>query len=299
MTNSRKILKLSKLTKSAKTSYVEKEEVVAFKKDKEGNLANHGFRATAFRLAQQQILVGKTKQEIVAQFRDLRSDMKLPPSKPNYLDHIYDAAHKNLTRDLKEERESVIRLHINRYNADVERLYNVDISNVNRFKGIEIKTQAYLDLLDVLKQKEKLLGFHRREMKIKINNTINASIKKTGELGSFNLSELTMEEKIELIRLIDKAKLSDEDLFFNSLQEGGDKGYIDEPDNGLIEDIEYEDVTESKDEEEDTRPLVSRIKQPTPITSSELKPQSADEVKAKLMAALMRVNIDEGKNQKI
>lgn len=139
-----------------------------------------------------------------------------------------------LRNDFIKDRETTIGLHLRRYDKDIQNLISIQPRTSNFAKATEIKTLAYLQLIELMGQKEKLLGFHSKSFNIKINNEVN--VKVIQKPSRYDLSQLSFDEKIELMNLLHKAKILDSDAV----------GIIPNPKKNLetIQDIEYIDVTD-------------------------------------------------------
>ena len=153
------------------------------------------------------ILDGATEQKILFTLVDIASKDKCTLDDARV---IYKIARKQLSQEYDRDREFVIANHINRYNKEIKRLFNIDVSEFNKWKAAEMKTYAYFNLLEVLQQKEKVLGLHSKRLHIKINNEINLKTKK--ETPTLNLSALTLQEKIELYHLLQESEIDQENM---------------------------------------------------------------------------------------
>lgn len=147
----------------------------------------------------------------------------------NYL----SSARTILRNDFAKDRETIIGLHLRRYDKDINNLISIQPRTNNWNKAIEIKTNAYLQLIELMTQKEKLLGFHSKKFNIQINNEVNVTV--VIKPNKYDLSLLTFSEKIELMALLDKAKITGHEV----------EGIIPNPNKIVAKtiDIDYTDVT--------------------------------------------------------
>lgn len=136
------------------------------------------------------------------------------------------------------DRKSIISLHIKRYDQEIQEIKRW--FEEEEYENIDIKFQrdVMLGQLDsaitVLTAKEKVLQMHAKETQVRIFNKLNAKVKKKEVM--FDLKSLTLEEKIELLSLMRKAKKTDLELMSVTLNS-------DRPINNTnTEDIEYEEV---------------------------------------------------------
>lgn len=123
---------------------------------------------------------------------------------------LYNQGKKLIQSEYNREKDFVIASHIQRYNREIKRLFSIDVSDYNRWKAVEVKTNAYFNLLEVLQQKEKVLGLHSKQVHIKINN--NVEIKETKVKPNFKLDALSFEEKVELLHLLEESEVDREDM---------------------------------------------------------------------------------------
>ena len=107
--------------------------------------------------------------------------------------------------------DDVISEHIKRYDNEIKRLreYRPTTSNPAFYR--KLLNEANMCLLDTLHQKERLLGFHSKSFSLKIYNTINVNSNKIKK-DSFDLSKLTLNEKIEFVNLINKATKTEDEM---------------------------------------------------------------------------------------
>lgn len=153
------------------------------------------------------ILDGATEQKVLFTLVEIASKDKCTLDDARL---IYRQARKGLAEEYDRDREFVIANHINRYNKEIKKLFNIDITEYNKWKGQEMKTYAYFNLLEVLQQKEKVLGLHSKQLHIRINNEINIKAKENAP--KLNLKNLTLEEKIELYHLLEESKVDQENM---------------------------------------------------------------------------------------
>lgn len=138
-----------------------------------------------------------------------------------------------IRNDFIKDRETTIGLHLRRYDKDIQQLLTIQPRTSNFAKSNEIKTNAYIQLIDLLGQKEKLLGFHSRSFNIKINNETN--VKVIQKSSKYDLTKLSVDEKLELMNLLNKAKILNKESI----------GIIPNPKKLIqeVQDVDYVDVT--------------------------------------------------------
>lgn len=117
--------------------------------------------------------------------------------------------------------EEIIPIHIFRYNRMINLLINtkdIEESEVDGevitwddfWKARNTKIRAYLDCIQTLTQKEELLQFHNKEFTVEWNLEETVEIKEKVSRPDF--SKLSFDEKVELLELMKKAKLDENNL---------------------------------------------------------------------------------------
>lgn len=149
---------------------------------------------------------------------------------------LYKASNQ-IAEQFVKDRKSIVAIHVRRYDQEVkgvlEWMDNEEYEEVDpRFQ-----TKTVLNKLecavDSLIAKERVLQIHNKETQVRIFNKLNAKVKKV----MFDLSPLSLQEKIELLNLMSKAKKSDLELMGVVLRETDNKVQSEE-----IQDAEFEVV---------------------------------------------------------
>ena len=127
---------------------------------------------------------------------------KFPEEPVTVITDIAKNAKKTIETAYCIERDYVIGQHLERYNQEILDL----LEGVKDEQDWKMFAMHFENLLGALNQKEELLGFHSRRFKVIIQNVYkNIEVKKKNVLD-FKLDNLTLEEKIDLMNLLDKAK---------------------------------------------------------------------------------------------
>jgi len=145
---------------------------------------------------------------------------------------IINKSQRNLSEQYDKDREFVVSLHLARYNEEINKRMNVDVSEFNKFRAKEVKNYSYLQALEALYQKEKVLGLHTKALQIKINNKNNVKVKVRTK--HYKMQNLSLSEMIEMNSLIEKCKKSEDQISEIILRE---KPVVQE-----TEDIEYTEI---------------------------------------------------------
>lgn len=150
----------------------------------------------------------KTK-EIIRWFKEGLTDKeiyyKILQENPKIKESSAMTYFKSAKASFKEEyildRKFNIVQHVRRYDKDILKLSRHEPKTSSYYKYQKEKADAYLDMINLMQKKERVLGFHRKTTQIKIKNnvTVNLSTKKT-----FDFSNLTWEEKLALYRFVNK-----------------------------------------------------------------------------------------------
>lgn len=135
------------------------------------------------------------------------------------------------------ERKFNIIQHVKRYDKDILHLSRYEPRTSSYGASIQEKTVAYLDMVNLLQKKERVLGFHKKMTSIKIKNNINVKIEPVKK--TFDFSNLTFNEKIELYNFINKAETNKDEKI--SLKPNQNK-VLNQTSN--IEDITHIEVVE-------------------------------------------------------
>ena len=114
-----------------------------------------------------------------------------------------DSARASFKEEYILSRKFNVIQHVKRYDRDIFALANYEPRTSSYAKYQFEKTKAYLDMVSLLQKKEKVLGFHRKSVQLKIKNTVNISVGKVQQ--SFDFTDLTWEEKLKLYELTNKA----------------------------------------------------------------------------------------------
>lgn len=143
---------------------------------------------------------GLTDSEILYKILEARPNIKESTAK------FYLAAAKTSFREeYVIDRKFNIAQHVRRYDIDIAKLSAYEPKTSSYAKSVFEKTQANLDMIRLLQQKEKVLGFHRPTTAVKIKNNLTINLPVTKR--NFSFEGLTMEEKVEFYHLITKAKV--------------------------------------------------------------------------------------------
>lgn len=137
-------------------------------------------------------------------------------SNPNITDRVYNRIYESVIRPIQQElitnRDLMQIQHFARYDRDRDTmLKEIEIaeqSNIFQLDPPSIfkAAEMYGGLLDMIRQKEKLFGLHKKIFKVKLRKYVGEQLNGFGEM---KINALTSEEQVDLLRLLKKAK-SDE-----------------------------------------------------------------------------------------
>lgn len=153
--------------------------------------------------------------------------------------------------------QTTIGLHLTRYNKDIDDLLFIAENDYADGSMIKYKINTYLTVLEIMFAKEKLLQLHNRNTILKINQR-NTTIVQKETQPKYKLGKLSLEERIELLQLINKSKSID----------GDDIKSITE-----TQQEEYVEFTELKGTQEGAN--VEKIEKVTPVVEGERIPGGA------------------------
>jgi hypothetical protein len=148
-------------------------------------------------------------QEIVSLMRQKQTSIQLH----SYLKEKHNCSHDTTMRIMMDanslvrhefelDRKYIVDIHMMRYEQLYESNINPDLEKVPPGYRKAVLCEHYINAMETLFQKEKLLGIHTKKFKLKIN-----SLKVNEHKGAdFNMSSLSLKEQLEVISLLNKAK---------------------------------------------------------------------------------------------
>ena len=150
----------------------------------------------------------------------------------NTLSEIYYSFMKDYTEAMKQKKENVVYEHLILYDRKIERELQEPRTKNPRYYN-KLKIDKLMGCLDTMKQKETLLGLHRKKMRIVLNNKMKFEKQKSViEFSTIKTDKLTFDEKVELMILLDKAKSDTIKI----------PDHFDYDKMNKIEDIDYENI---------------------------------------------------------
>lgn len=129
---------------------------------------------------------------------------KYPGVAPALLNECELAAPKIIQQQYDHERDYLVDIHCLRYEDLYQKTLDVDLTKVPPEFRNSVLAESYVNAMETLIQKEKLLGYHHKTFKIQISNYLQQ--KKQKQSKKVNLDALSLNEQIELLSLINKAK---------------------------------------------------------------------------------------------
>lgn len=252
--------------------------------------------------------VNQTKK-IIELFREGLTDKeilyKVLQDNPNLKEtsaQVYlDSARASYKQEFILTRRFNIIQHVKRYDRDIFTLANFEPRTSSYAKYQFEKTKAYLDMINLLQKKEKVLGFHRKSVQLKIKNTVNIAITKVER--SFDFTNLTWEEKLELYHLTEKAWINPNDKLtlkpnpkhLNRVEEIEEIEVVEEeaiPVIDLIQEVAEPLKTipeiEEKRETEENSPGVTIIDATNKKESYQVSSNTLDEIKRTLLNKIFK-----------
>lgn len=186
---------------------------------------------------------------------------------------------KIVAHQFARDSRSIVSLHVKRYNQEIDKLLaktyeglidEVDIEGeMTASLRRKLRINCLMICMDVMVQKERVLQLHSKETQVKVFNTLNAKIKEKKVL--FNLESLSLQEKIEFLQLIQKAKKNSNELMSVILNSKKQE---------VTEDIEHEEVRNNN---------IDSIKLINPPEVIKVRPKKGlDDITKKLHEALAK-----------
>lgn len=117
--------------------------------------------------------------------------------------------------ELHKDREYTFQLHMDRYEKIYEQSMVMEDTwhrPLDKRKDWKLITMKYVNAINALKNKENLLGLHDKKLVLEFNENKAVVLEKkknTGngdKLAGYDINKLTLEEKIELLSLIQEAR---------------------------------------------------------------------------------------------
>lgn len=140
---------------------------------------------------------------------------------PRFVENIITAANQLIEMYYRSQIYQVEKVHIARYNKMIidklNRNYDEEFAYLIAEKPWVVEQIEQVDLMDVLqamKQKEMLLGMHRKTFKVTINNQNNIFVQqpKAPPKPKLDISKLTLEEQVELLSLVQLTSRTEDEM---------------------------------------------------------------------------------------
>lgn len=168
---------------------------------------------------------------------------------PRFVENIITAANQLINLWYKSHIYKVEKLHVSRYNKIIIDKLNKKYSfneGMPEWLMIKIQGDDLLEVLQAMKQKEMLVGMHRKSFKLTINtqNNINITSNKPKPKAAekIDIEKLTLNEQVELLQLIALSSRDEDEMFGVKLREKSadniEDAVVEEIVNNNIKDIE-------------------------------------------------------------
>lgn len=166
----------------------------------------------------------------------------------------------------------MISLHIKRYDEEIQKLreYRARVDPTKPWLAKNKNVLARIQCLEVLQQKEELLGMHRKAFKVVINEEETTIVQE--QKGKIDVTRLTIDELIEFNTLIEKTRKTEDEISGVILRTREDRD---------IEDVEVETIKEKLN--------IDRMENRLPKTvNPSLIPSTQQDLEFKIRLALSR-----------
>lgn len=128
--------------------------------------------------------------------------------------YVLHKASQQIAEQYYRDRKSIVALHLKRYQAEIDSLVTYfedkEYENVNIKWRKRVMIDKLTELLDTLGAKERVLQMHSKDTQVKIFNKLNVKVKEKKVL--FDLSNLSFEDKREMLMLMLKAKRTSNEI---------------------------------------------------------------------------------------
>ena len=137
---------------------------------------------------------------------------------PRFVENIITAANQLINQWYRLQIHQIENIHVARYNQIVVQKLNKQYEfseNMPEWLRIKIISDDLMEALNAMRQKEVLLGMHRKSFKLTINtqNNININTPKKIDKGQIDLTKLTLEEQVELMNLIEASSRTEDEVY--------------------------------------------------------------------------------------
>lgn len=160
---------------------------------------------------------GKSIEWITSTLKQEKNERTERKLAPRFVENIITASNQLLTLWYHDQIYNVEKIHIARYNQIIidklNKKYNFN-EGMPEWLCTKIICDDLMDVLQAMKQKETLLGMHRKSFKITINNQTNVVVNKDNKVqqGKIDIHNLTFDEQVELLQLIEITNRSEDEL---------------------------------------------------------------------------------------
>lgn len=163
---------------------------------------------------------GISTEEITSRLRNTVNERTKRKYAPRFVENIVTAANQLLNLYYKDQIHNVEKLHIARYNQMIIDILNKDYEaafpSLAARKPWMLKEKEINDLFDALqamKQKETLLGMHRKTFRLIFNTQNNITVKSTIKQPDVDITILSLDEQVELLQIIQSASRTEEEVY--------------------------------------------------------------------------------------
>lgn len=162
---------------------------------------------------------GKSHEWCTEQLRNTINENTGRVYAPRFVENIITASSQLINLYYRSQIVQVEKIHIARYNQIIIDKLNKKYEFSERMPEwlcIKIVSDDLNEVLQAMKQKEVLLGMHRKTFKLTINTQNNINISNSqpkAKPNQIDIEKLTLEEQIELMQLIELTSRSEDEVF--------------------------------------------------------------------------------------
>lgn len=142
---------------------------------------------------------------------------------PRFVENIITTANQLVGMWYRNQIYKLEHVHIQRYNQIIINQLNKSFDHISKpFLAIKLESMALDNVLQAMKQKETLIGMHRKTFRLIFNEQVNFfNDQKTEQPKNtskekravLNLDLLSFEEKVELLELIRISAMTDDEMY--------------------------------------------------------------------------------------
>lgn len=173
--------------------------------------------------------------------------------KENTVEDLFVTSLRFYSDEFVIDSKPVIAIHLERYRKMIEDIDNYDYESVHPKVRFKVMVMHQHNILEILFGIEKLLQLHRKDINIKITQKNNTVIVKPQEVKN-DISRLNFTEKIQLLKLLEKSRRTDDEVFIQQSKVDYEEAEIISEEKTVVTNVEVMKDIKDKKEDETQKP---------------------------------------------